>query len=291
MLKTKHPRAGVLCHGLMLVSLSAGANAIQDPADSFRNGKTATPQKHQYTQDTTVLQAQAPDSPAIAREHIAEKEAPALPAIRLNSQAANFVKLYLEKNDETLVKVKERSKSYFQIMDTILYRYGLPLELKYLAVVESKLKSTAVSRAGASGPWQIMPSTARCLGLKVTSRNDERNHTWKSTQAAAKYLKYLYGEFDDWLLVIAAYNAGPGKVQKAIRLSGSRNFWKLQYFLPTETRLHVKRFIGAHCYFEGGAGITTMTKAERLEHQKAVVLALNAREKAAEDEQQALVER
>jgi membrane-bound lytic murein transglycosylase D len=143
--------------------------------------------------------------------------------------------------------------------------------------VESKLKSTAVSRAGASGPWQIMPTTARCLGLKVTSRNDERNHTWKSTQAAAKYLKYLYSEFDDWLLVIAAYNAGPGKVQKAIRASGSRNFWKLQHFLPTETRLHVKRFIGAHCYFEGGAGITTMTKAERLEHQKKVALALSAR--------------
>ncbi len=274
----------------MLVSLSAGANAIQDPADSFRNGKTATPQKHQYTQDTTVLQAQTPDSSA-TQEHITEKEAPALPSVRLNSQAADFVKLYLEKNDETLVKVKERSKSYFRIMDTILYRYGLPLELKYLAVVESKLKSTAVSRAGASGPWQIMPATARCLGLKVTSRNDERNHTWKSTQAAAKYLKYLYGEFDDWLLVIAAYNAGPAKVQKAIRLSGSRNFWKLQYFLPTETRLHVKRFIGAHCYFEGGAGITTMTKAERLEHQKAVVLALNAREKAEADERQALAER
>lgn len=282
MLKTKHQRAAVLCQGLMLFSLSA--SAIQDPARSFPNGKTTAPQKQQYMQDTGFLQDQSPDSSATAKEQTAQKETSALPSIRLNAQAAGFVKTYLEKNDETLMKVKERSKPYFQIMDTVFYRYGLPLELKYLAVVESKLKTTAVSRAGASGPWQIMPSTARCLGLKVTARNDERNHTLKSTQAAARYLQSLYDQFDDWLLVIAAYNAGPAKVQKAIRLSGSRNFWRLQSFLPAETRLHVKRYIGAHCYFEGGGGLTTMTRSETLEHRKAIAVSLAARNLEAEGE-------
>jgi membrane-bound lytic murein transglycosylase D len=115
-----------------------------------------------------------------------------------------------------------------------------------------------------------MPSTARQLGLKVSDRYDERKRFGKSTVAAAKYLRDLYNEFDDWLLAIAAYNGGPGPVYKAIRLSGSRNFWKLQNFLPMETRAHVKRYIGTHYFFEGEGSLTTLTKAETQKHLEEV---------------------
>jgi membrane-bound lytic murein transglycosylase D len=108
------------------------------------------------------------------------------------------------------------------------------------------------------------------MGLKVNGNYDERTSTYKSTAAAAKYLKMLDKMFGDWLLVIAAYNSGPGPVLKAIKRSGSRNFWRLQHLLPLETRNHVKRFIAVHYYFEGGAGVTTQTKAELEQHNKLV---------------------
>jgi len=134
--------------------------------------------------------------------------------------------------------------------------------LKYLAVIESRLHTSAVSWAGAVGPWQLMPATARILGLRVNHKVDERTNYIKSTHAAAKYLNSLYDQFGDWLLVIAAYNGGAGNVLKAIRKSGSRNFWDLQYYLPAESRNHVKKFIGTHYIFEGQGGLTTLTKKE-----------------------------
>ncbi|MFL5811672.1 MAG: lytic transglycosylase domain-containing protein [Flavisolibacter sp.] len=196
-------------------------------------------------------------------------KAPAnVPAIQLNKHVVNFVKSYLVKEDEVLTLVKKRSKSYFPLFDTIFTHYNLPLELKYLAVVESDLQTNALSRVGAKGMWQLMPGTARELGLKITNKYDERTHAYRSTVAAAKYLKDLYAEFGDWLLVIAAYNGGPGTVYKAIKRSGSRNFWALQNFLPEESRGHVKRFISTHYYFEGKGSFTTMTKAETIAYVK-----------------------
>lgn len=193
------------------------------------------------------------------------------PKVRMNSKATTFVANYLKTNNEALVKIKKRSAPYFKIIESVLTKYNLPLELKYLAVVESELKAKAVSRVGAVGPWQLMPQTARWLGLKVTSSYDERTHYYKSTVAAAKYLKCLYAEFGDWLLVIAAYNGGAGTVNKAIKKAGSKNFWFLQYHLPAETRGHVKRFIGAHYYFEEEGSETTLTKTELAAHQKLVM--------------------
>ena len=137
-----------------------------------------------------------------------------------------------------------------------------PGELKYLAVIESKLKTSAVSWAGAVGPWQFMPQTARLMGLRVNRKIDERKDFEKSTYAASKYLKQLYDEFGDWLLVIAAYNGGPGNVYSAIRKSGSENFWILQRYLPNETRNHVKKYIATHYILEGQGGVTTLTKEE-----------------------------
>ncbi len=181
---------------------------------------------------------------------------------RLNPRAISFVQDYIEKNAEDLEDMKGWGKPYFNVMDGILTAHNLPKELKYLAVIESRLHTGAVSWAGAVGPWQLMPATARTLGLKVSRKVDERTNYIKSTHAAAKYLDDLYDQFGDWLLVIAAYNGGAGNVLKAIRKSGSRNFWDLQYYLPTESRNHVKKFIGTHYIFEGQGGLCTLTKKE-----------------------------
>lgn len=183
--------------------------------------------------------------------------------IRLNPRAITFVQDYMEKHSEDLLDMKSWATPYFNTIDGIFRKYGLPTELKYLAVIESKLKHTAVSRVGAVGPWQFMPETARAVGLKITKTKDERKDFHKSTHAAAKYLRDLYNEFGDWLLVLAAYNGGPGYVYSAIKKSkGSRNFWDLQYYLPAESRTHVKKFIGTHYVFEGQGSVTTLTKAE-----------------------------
>jgi membrane-bound lytic murein transglycosylase D len=181
---------------------------------------------------------------------------------RLNPRAISFVSDYMEKNTKDLSEMKGWGKPYFNLMDGILQSYNLPKELKYLAVIESELHRGAVSRVGAVGPWQLMPGTARLLGLKVNKHVDERTNYLKSTHAAARYLTDLYTQFGDWLLVIAAYNGGPGNVLKAIKKSGSRNFWNLQYYLPAESRMHVKKFIGTHYIFEGQGGLTTLTKEE-----------------------------
>jgi membrane-bound lytic murein transglycosylase D len=183
---------------------------------------------------------------------------------KLNPMAISFVESYMARYGNSLRRMKEWGLPYFSMMDKILVEKGLPAELKYLAVIESGLKSTAVSWAGAVGPWQFMPATGRRYGLKVTYQLDERMDYIKSTEAAARYLKDLYAEFQDWLLVIAAYNGGEGAVRRAIRLSKSRNFWELQYKLPNESMNHVKKFIATHYVFEGEGGITTLTKEERI---------------------------
>jgi len=188
--------------------------------------------------------------------------------VKLNPKAVSFVQDYVESHSGMLQRMKSWGKPYFDLIDDVLEKRNLPTELKYLAVIESQLKTSAVSWAGAVGPWQLMPQTARELGLRVTRKVDERRDYKKSTHAAARYLNELYGIFNDWLLVIAAYNGGPGNVNQAIRKSGSRNFWELQYYLPAESRNHVKKFIATHYIMEGDGGITTMTRTEHAEHNQ-----------------------
>jgi membrane-bound lytic murein transglycosylase D len=187
-------------------------------------------------------------------------------APRLNPRAVSFVDDYMDKHSKSMQQMKGWALPYFNMMDGIMLQNGLPRELKYLAVIESKLKSGATSCVGAVGPWQLMKATAITLGLTVNKKVDERRNYVKSTHAAARYLKDLFAIYGDWLLVIAAYNAGSGTVQKAINRSGSHNFWDLQYFLPAETRNHVKAFISTHYIFEGQGGLTTLTKAETKAH-------------------------
>ena len=185
--------------------------------------------------------------------------------IRLNPRAKTFVADYTTKNRKSVMGIKDKGIVYLNMIDNIFTQHGLPTELKYLAIIESRLNSRAVSHVGAVGPWQFMAGTARDYGLVVNSKRDERKDYVKSTHAAARYLKYLYNEFGDWLLVLAAYNGGPGYVYNAIKKSKSRNFWVLQSYLPAESRNHVKRFISTHYILEGQGSITTLTKAEAAE--------------------------
>ncbi len=172
-----------------------------------------------------------------------------------NKQGMTFVHTYIRNNDACLVHVKGRSEGPFEIIDSVLKHYGLPLQLKYLAVVESELKPSAISRVGAKGPWQLMPRTAHVLGLTVNRKSDERGDYYKSTRAAARYLRDLHRQFGDWLLVLAAYNGGPAPVYRAIRKAHSRNFWVLEKYLPAESRQHVKKFIATTYYFEGDGSL------------------------------------
>jgi membrane-bound lytic murein transglycosylase D len=185
--------------------------------------------------------------------------------VKLNPKALSFIKDYLEEDKEELEAVRMYGRPYFNLIESVLTQYGLPKELKYLAVIESNLKSSAVSKVGAKGPWQLMPQTARDLGLTVNHNVDERKNYYKSTRAAALYLRDLYNELGDWLLVIAAYNTGTVNVYRAIHRSASRNFWDLEKFLPAESRSHVKKFIGTQYMFEGQGSVTTLTRQEAIE--------------------------
>lgn len=194
------------------------------------------------------------------------------PKTPLNKQATKFVSKYIKDNNETLESIKEKKQASFKLIQDVFSRYQIPVELKYLAVIESELNSKAVSKVGAAGPWQFMPVTAKILGLKVTRKYDERKNLKLSTKAAALYLRDLYALYEDWLLVIAAYNCGPRPVNNAIKRTGSRNFWKLQHHLPAESRDHVKKYIATHYYFEGEGGITTLTKAENIKYAQTLAL-------------------
>jgi membrane-bound lytic murein transglycosylase D len=198
---------------------------------------------------------------------LAEPEAP---KITLSGKYRRIADKFLERNSESLALTAKRCTSSFKTIDAIFLRHGLPLELKYLAVVESDLKTTAVSHCGATGVWQLMSETARNYGLKVSRHTDERKHLSKSTVAAARYLSDLYMEFGDWLLVVAAYNGGSGSVTKAIKKCGSRNYYVLHRYLPAETKAHVEHFIATHYYFEGKGSLVTLTKAETGKYAQSV---------------------
>jgi membrane-bound lytic murein transglycosylase D len=182
---------------------------------------------------------------------------------QLNPLAISFVENYIKTRGKELNKMKLWGKPYFTLYDNILKQYNIPLEMKYLSVIESHLQSNLVSWAGAVGPWQLMDYEAKRFGLKMGALGDERTDFAKSTHVACKLMKELYAQFGDWLLVVAAYNGGAGRVKRAIAKSGSKEFWDLQYLLMEETRNHVKKFIATHYVFEGRGGITTVTLKEK----------------------------
>lgn len=281
MMKQKLCIAVLLSLGIFTVSFANDGGKKKRSA--VPSSKHVKPVKKQVTVNAIADTVQAPETEPVEAKNTTNSipdlfDSKNSNGVKLNPRAVSFVQDYMEANAKDLLKMKDWGRPYFNMMDAVLTKYNLPIELKYLAVIESKLKSNAVSWAGAVGPWQFMPGTARDLGLVVNRKVDERTNYIKSTHAAAKYLRDLYKEFGDWLLVIAAYNGGPGNVYSAIKKAGgSRNFWTIQRYLPNETRNHVKKFIGTHYVFEGQGGITTLTKAETIEQINAVSQILSDR--------------
>lgn len=167
--------------------------------------------------------------------------------LKYNSTVRSFIDLYALRRREQLSRMMGLAHYYFPLFEAKLDQYQLPLELKYLAVVESALNPSARSWVGATGLWQFMYSTGRMQGLKVSSYVDERNDPIKSTEAACAYLEKLYGIFGDWNLALAAYNSGPGNVNKAIRRSGGqKDYWAIRPYLPRETAGYVPAFIAVN---------------------------------------------
>jgi membrane-bound lytic murein transglycosylase D len=163
-----------------------------------------------------------------------------------NNIIRNHIHVYTARKVDRFQVMLGLQDYYFPMIEDIFDYYGLPVELKYMAVIESALNPNAVSRVGATGLWQFMYSTGRMYGLTINSVVDERRDPVKATHAAARYLKDLYGIYNDWILVIAAYNCGPGNVNKAIRRSGNRkDYWEIYYRLPRETRGYIPAFVAA----------------------------------------------
>lgn len=172
---------------------------------------------------------------------------PAVMEMPYNEVVRKYIDLYTGSLRQKVSYMLGAMNFYMPLFEEALDYYGIPNELKYLPVIESALNPTATSRAGASGLWQFMIKTGRLYDLQSNSLIDERRDPIKSTYAAARYLKDLYGIYGDWSLVIAAYNCGPGNVNKAIQRSGGEaDYWKIYNYLPKETRGYVPAFIAAN---------------------------------------------
>ncbi len=164
-----------------------------------------------------------------------------------NDIVKGYIHLYLNRRRKVTAKMIGLAPAYFPLFEEMLDKYNLPFELKYLAIVESALNPNARSRAGAVGLWQFMYRTGKMYGLQIDSYKDERSDPYKSTDAACRYLKKLYEMYGSWDLALAAYNSGPGNVNKAIRRAGGKkNFWEIRPYLPRETRGYVPAFIAVN---------------------------------------------
>jgi len=171
--------------------------------------------------------------------------------LAFNPALEKVINGYLKYRKKYYPALMAKAKYYFPIFEQYLDQYDIPLEMKYLAIVESALKPKARSRVGASGLWQFMYGTGKQFNLKVSSYVDERYNPIKSTIAACKYLSQLYTIFGDWDLALAAYNSGPGNVRKAIKRSGGyRNYWNIRPYLPRETAGYVPAFYATMYIFE-----------------------------------------
>lgn len=172
---------------------------------------------------------------------------PCLMEMPFNPSVKNFIDLYTVRKRKQMEYMLGMSEYYFPMFEQVLAANNLPLELKYLSIIESALNTTIVSPMGAAGLWQLMIPTARMYGLEINSLVDERLSPLKATKAAAHFMKDLYSMYGDWNLVIAAYNCGPGNVNKAIRRAGGkRDYWAIYPYLPKETRGYVPVFIAAN---------------------------------------------
>jgi membrane-bound lytic murein transglycosylase D len=197
-----------------------------------------------------VTREMALDTPVYFNDSVYEsvlKNIPTTFPLVYNQKVKDWIEMYLRRGKYLIPTFLGLSKYYFPKIEQVLDQYGIPLELKYLTIVESALNPLAVSRTGATGLWQFMYGTGRMYGLEVTTLIDDRRDPDKETIAAAQFLKDLYSIYGDWALVIAAYNCGPGNVNRAIKRSGGKtSFWEIYQYLPKETRGYVPAFISVN---------------------------------------------
>ena len=190
-------------------------------------------------------------STEVLKKRLAKMDAKSPFNIEYNQALENTIKAFLKNRPKAFERLMAISEYYFPMFEEHLAKYNIPLELKYLAIVESALNPRAKSRVGASGLWQFMYPTGKQYNLEVTSYVDERYDPLKATEAACQYLSSLYGIFGDWSMVLAAYNCGPGNVSKAIRRSGgSQNYWNIRKNLPKETANYVPAFLATFYIYE-----------------------------------------
>lgn len=194
------------------------------------------------------LPAEADLIPTVPDELIVDRlsclENPKGVKLTYNKTIRSFIDYFTVKNRNYMVIMERRKNIYFPIFEEYLKKHNMPDELKYLSIVESGLNPRAISRAGAAGLWQFMPSTGKIYKLNQDSYIDERLDPYLATEAACRYLKELYNIFNDWELALASYNCGPGNVRKAIRRSGYKDtFWEVYDYLPRETRGYVPQFV------------------------------------------------
>ena len=222
-------------------------NILSDKLDSMvhtwyvQNAFPVDSLEKAFASDT--LQRVLPDSVYISRLQNLDSYIP----LPYNESVKKFINFYLNRRKGMVSIMMGLTNYYFPLFEEALAKYNLPAELKYLPIIESALNPKIVSRAGASGLWQFMHGTAKMYGLEINSYIDERNDPIKSTDAAARYLKDLYAIYGDWHVVIAAYNCGPGNINKAVRRSGGKQgYWEIYSKLPRETRGYIPIFIAAN---------------------------------------------
>lgn len=204
---------------------------------------------HNVNPDSVVVYPEL--SSEVLKQRLAAMDALSPFHIEYNTSLENVIKSYLKNRKKTIERIMVLSEYYFPMFEEHLAKYDIPMELKYLAIVESALNPRAKSRVGASGLWQFMYPTGKQFKLEVNSYIDERYDPLKATEAACQYLSSLYRIFGDWDLVLASYNAGPGNVTKAMRRSGGKkNYWNIRPKLPRETRGYVPAFLATMYMFE-----------------------------------------
>jgi membrane-bound lytic murein transglycosylase D len=225
----------------LIDALDSAANSVYYRKDPFRHDSTYFAEKGLLRDSLPSF----PDSVYRARMDSIDRRTPL--DLEYNSTVQAFINLYANRRRELTSRILGMKEIYFPMIEETLDKNNIPLELKYLAVVESALNPSARSPAGATGLWQFMYRTGKLYDLEVGSYVDERRDPYKSTQAASEYLSFLYGIYEDWNLVLAAYNAGPGTVNRAMRRAGGiKDYWELRPYLPRETRGYVPAFIAVN---------------------------------------------
>ena len=268
----------VILLGLITVTAQAQVTALMDEKKKKKKTVTVIP-----ITDTNMIPAGAKiirvakegtDSSRFVKRKINFKDERVLPKkvsfVRVDPAVygkhtdfiTKYVSNYHSNYGRKLTRIKRQHRSHFSFIENVFRKYRIPKELKALAVIESAMNFQAVSPVGARGPWQFMPETGRLLGLRVDSRVDERVDFYKSTKAAAKYLKRLNRMFNgDWLLAVAGYNWGPGNITKVLNRTKGNSYWDIKDKLPRETRNHVMAFIATSTYLDRSSTALTLGRS------------------------------